>query len=139
MTASFIADDAKYLEQPSEHVVQATSTGNKAEVSLKVSRGAIRAPSPDPSLISIDDSNNIRRGRNPDYVPVESGRRRASRSPAPSPQTVRGRLQLFWITNKGLAFVLIAQLFGTLMNVTTRMLEIEGNNGEHVEKCIWQR
>ncbi|KYG44728.1 hypothetical protein M433DRAFT_39635, partial [Acidomyces richmondensis BFW] len=39
-------------------------------------------------------------------------------------------LQAFWIRNKGLAFMLIAQIFGTLMNVTTRLLEVEGNNGK---------
>ena len=126
MTVPLIADDAKHPEQPS---VQAEAAGDKAEVSLNVNRGAIRAPSPDPSLISIDDSNNIRLGRDPDYIPVQSGRRHAERSPVP-PRDVRGRVQLFWITNKGLALVLIAQLFGTLMNVTTRMLEMEGNDGE---------
>lgn len=103
-------------------------SGDKPDVSLNVSRGAIRAPSPDPSILSIDDSNNIRLGRNPDYDPVEHARRHASRSPAP-PLTVRGKLQVSWIRNKGLVLVLCAQLFGTLMNVTTRLLEIEGNDG----------
>lgn len=32
--------------------------------------------------------------------------------------------------NKGVAYVLLAQVFGVLMNVTTRLLEIEGNNGQ---------
>ncbi|KAF2117672.1 hypothetical protein BDV96DRAFT_597567 [Lophiotrema nucula] len=88
--------------------------------------GDIRAPSPDPSLISIDDSNNIRLGRNPDYLPVPDGR---TRSPAP-PRTWKGKVRLSWTRNKGLVLVLIAQVFGTLMNVTTRMLEVEGNNGK---------
>jgi drug/metabolite transporter (DMT)-like permease len=35
-----------------------------------------------------------------------------------------------WIRNKGLAYMLLAQVFGVLMNVTTRLLEIEGNKGE---------
>ncbi|KAF2872519.1 hypothetical protein BDV95DRAFT_492106 [Massariosphaeria phaeospora] len=86
--------------------------------------GEIRVPSPDPSLISIDDANNVRTGRTPGFLPLLSGRRHASRSPAPQP-TVTGRLQIFWITNKGLALVLVSQFFGTLMNVTTRMLEVE--------------
>ncbi|KAF2101083.1 hypothetical protein NA57DRAFT_24049, partial [Rhizodiscina lignyota] len=38
--------------------------------------------------------------------------------------------QAVWVRNKGLALVLIAQVFGTLMNVTTRLLEVEGNNGK---------
>jgi hypothetical protein len=132
-----MTDDAKLVPQLTERALKAeTQThadsssfkpGDKPEDSLNVVRGAIRAPSPDPSLISIDDSNNIRLGRNPNYVP---GYRHASRSPAP-PRTLRARLQISWVKNKGLVLVLIAQLFGTLMNVTTRMLEMEGNDGEH--------
>lgn len=38
--------------------------------------------------------------------------------------------QSFYQQNKGVIFVLTAQLFGVLMNVTTRLLEIEGNHGE---------
>jgi len=91
--------------------------------------GAIRAPSPDPSLVSIDDSNNIRLGRNPDYLSVPDGRRHGSLSPAARPRTLKGKLKVFWYANKGLALVLISQVFGTLMNITTRMLEVEGNNG----------
>jgi hypothetical protein len=107
-----------------------TRSSTKPEASLNVIfGGGIRAASPDPSLLSIDDSNNIRLGRNPDYVPVASLGRHASRSPAPHPQTWSGRFALFWIRNKGLAYVLFSQLFGTLMNVTTRTLEIEGNEG----------
>jgi len=41
----------------------------------------------------------------------------------------RGKLNAFWVCNKGLAYMLLAQIFGTLMNVTTRLLEIEGNKG----------
>ncbi len=107
--------------------------GNKIEGSLNVSRGAIRVPSPDPSLLSIDDSNNIRYGRNPDYFSNQSDRRYASQSPA-SPRTARGRLWAIWYTNKGLFLVLISQFFGTLMNITTRLLEMEGNDGKEI--CI---
>lgn len=35
----------------------------------------------------------------------------------------------FYQRNKGLVYVLVAQIFGVLMNVTTRLLEIEGNRG----------
>ena len=38
--------------------------------------------------------------------------------------------QTFFQQNKGVIYVLTAQLFGVLMNVTTRLLEIEGNHGE---------
>jgi hypothetical protein len=43
---------------------------------------------------------------------------------------VKGWLQSFWARNKGLLLVLLSQFFGTLMNVTTRLLEVEGNNGK---------
>ncbi|KAF2666400.1 hypothetical protein BT63DRAFT_377242 [Microthyrium microscopicum] len=43
---------------------------------------------------------------------------------------VTGFLHSFWGRNKGLVLVLIAQIFGVLMNVTTRLLELEGNNGK---------
>lgn len=35
----------------------------------------------------------------------------------------------FYERNRGLAYVLLAQVFGVLMNVTTRLLEVEGNRG----------
>ncbi len=41
-----------------------------------------------------------------------------------------GKLRAFYNKNRGLAYVLAAQFFGTLMNVTTRVLEVEGNHGE---------
>ncbi|USP76629.1 uncharacterized protein yc1106_03903 [Curvularia clavata] len=126
-----IADDDKPTEQLQEHRLGAESSlkpGDKAEDTLRVTRGAIRVPSPDPSLLSIDDPTNIRLGRNPEFVPLYHGRQ-PSRSPAP-PRTLKGRIRASWAANKGLALVLISQLFGTLMNVTTRMLEMEGNNGK---------
>lgn len=42
----------------------------------------------------------------------------------------RDKLSEYWIRNKGLAYMLFAQVFGVLMNVTTRLLEVEGNKGE---------
>ncbi|OCK93953.1 uncharacterized protein K441DRAFT_563860 [Cenococcum geophilum 1.58] len=95
--------------------------------------GGIRAPSPDTlSNISIDDLNNIRIGRIPDYLPVPASRRHASSSPAP-PKTLKEKAAVFWTRNKGLALVLLAQVFGTLMNVTTRLLEVEGNHGKGLD------
>ncbi|KAF2745742.1 hypothetical protein M011DRAFT_469410 [Sporormia fimetaria CBS 119925] len=103
--------------------------------------GAIRAPSPNPSVISIDDLNNVRLGRDPDYLPAGDGTRYASTSPAPRPTSFSGRAVLFWNRNKGLGLVMIAQVFGTLMNVTTRLLEIEGNHGKgyHPSQIIFAR
>ena len=53
----------------------------------------------------------------------------ASKTPA-LPPTFKSRILGGWTSNKGLALVLLAQVFGTLMNVTTRLLEVEGNDGK---------
>jgi hypothetical protein len=67
------------------------------------------------------NSNSIELGYNPRYVRLHSPAR---------PRTLKGKLKASWKANKGLALVMISQLFGTLMNVTTRMLETEGNDGK---------
>ncbi len=91
--------------------------------------GPIRPQSPDNvSQLSIDDYPSLRASS---ISPV-ARRRHASTSPAPS-STVggwRGSVRRFWARNKGLFMVLSSQLFGTLMNVTTRLLEVEGNRGK---------
>ncbi|RYN29528.1 hypothetical protein AA0117_g5600 [Alternaria alternata] len=137
-----LQNDDKSLQQLNEREPEAESslkTGDKTDDTLTVHRGAIRVPSPDPSLVSIDDSNIIRFGQNPDYAPLYHDRY-ASRLPAP-PRTFKGRIQASWTSNKGLALVLLAQLFGTLMNVTTRILEMEGNkgNGYHPFQILFAR
>ncbi|RYF39021.1 MAG: hypothetical protein EOO38_23915 [Cytophagaceae bacterium] len=120
-------DDGKYAasEELVAHEVETAVKpgGNKLERALDIRRGSIRVPSPDPSLLSIDDSNNIRFGRNPDYLRSQSGHGNASRSPVP-PHTAKAKLQSIWYKNKGLFLVLISQFFGTLMNITTRLLEM---------------
>ncbi|KAF1987970.1 hypothetical protein K402DRAFT_329368 [Aulographum hederae CBS 113979] len=106
-----------------------TNTTAAEYLDIPISRGAIRAPSPDRvSNLSIEDIAQIRTGRSL-LVPPHGTVRVPSRSPAP-PRTWRGRLNAFWVRNYGLAMVLLAQVFGTLMNVTTRLLEIEGNEGK---------
>lgn len=42
----------------------------------------------------------------------------------------REDIRAFWHRNIGLALVLLSQFFGTCMNITTRILELEGNNGK---------
>jgi hypothetical protein len=129
-----VAEDAKYSQRLGEDERQTEphlKTGNKPEDSLNVC-GATRTPSPGFDSLSRNESSNP----NIYHPSVQSSSRRryASRSPAPPPRTVRGRLQLFWVKNKGLVQVLMAQFFGTLMNVTARLLEMEGNDGEH-QQC----
>ncbi|KAK7181559.1 hypothetical protein DPSP01_008956 [Paraphaeosphaeria sporulosa] len=100
--------------------------GTKPAEALSVTfTGGIRAPSPNPSSLLVEDVGRL--GRRED---VSYGRRRSSRSPFRRAKTLKEKLKVFWVGNLGLILVLVAQLFGTLMNVTTRMLEIEGNDGK---------
>jgi hypothetical protein len=134
------AEDAKYNQRLNEREEPQAELdlkpGNKPEDSLNVNCGAIRTPSPDFDTLWRDESSNTRLGRNLCHPSIQSSRRYASRSPAPPPRTICGRLHLFWVKNKGLALVLVAQFFGTLMNVTTRMLEMEGNDGEQMSMSL---
>ncbi|KAH7094446.1 hypothetical protein FB567DRAFT_3835 [Paraphoma chrysanthemicola] len=139
--AKSVQEDAQHFYDPGEQEYP-TSTldpGNKPELPPRLDRGAIRVSSPNPSFVSTDDADHDRLGRVSAHL-TQHGRRRASRSPVP-PSTALARLQFFWVANKGLALVLISQLFGTLMNVTTRMLEMEGNdgNGYHPFQILFAR
>jgi hypothetical protein len=80
----------------------------------------LRVPSPDTlSELSLDDNGLFRSRRN--SIALQPLGRIASRSPGPgSRRTWTGKLDAFWIKNKGLGLVLLAQIFGVLMNVTTR-------------------
>ncbi|KAI9712548.1 MAG: hypothetical protein M1812_006857 [Candelaria pacifica] len=80
------------------------------------------------SGISADTENERRPGRTSFYQPVPS-QRHASLSPAPL-RSWRGTLEASWSRNRGLALVILSQLFGALMNVTTRLLETDGSDGE---------
>lgn len=44
--------------------------------------------------------------------------------------TLQEKIQSFWVTNKGLALVMIAKFFGALMNATIRLMETDGNDGK---------
>ena len=88
--------------------------------------GPVRPLSPDTlSNLSLDEYEQIRPSR-------QTSRRNdgAAQSPASPPRGFKGKLHQFWARNKGLGYMLLAQVFGTLMNVTTRLLEVEGNKGK---------
>lgn len=86
----------------------------------------IRPASPDTlSLLSVEEYEPLRTARSAS----RDGRRNVSQSPAP-PKGWKGRIQASWVRNKGVLMVVLAQVFGTSMNVLTRMLELEGNNGK---------
>ena len=63
---------------------------------------------------------------------MSSIQRIQSRSPGPplQRQTWKGWVEASWAKNKGIGLVLCAQFFGTFMNVTTRLLEMDGAHGK---------
>ncbi|KAK3622258.1 hypothetical protein LTR56_022306 [Elasticomyces elasticus] len=89
--------------------------------------GPIRPLSPDTiSNLSVEEYEQIQ--------PTRSRPRARSSSlngtPLPSPRGWRGKLRAFYVHNLGLGYMLVAQIFGTMMNVATRTLEVEGNRGK---------
>ena len=80
----------------------------------------------DVSIYSADNENQRRTGP---LLTVSPPSRLLSTSPAPLPPSWKERIMPFWVSNKGLALVVLAQLFGVMMNVTTRVLEMGGSSG----------
>ena len=81
-------------------------------------------PLPGPLIYTTVDGHGDRLGR------LLSGGSARSNSTSPAPaRTWRDRSNLFWARNKGLALVILAQLFGSAMSLTTRLLETEGAHG----------
>ena len=80
----------------------------------------------DVSIYSADNENE-RRTRH--LLTVSPPGRLLSRSHAPLPPSWKERMMLSWASNKGLALVVLAQLFGVMMNVTTRILEMGRSSG----------
>ena len=88
----------------------------------------------DVSLYSADNENERQLGR----LWSSDGRTRwSSRSPAAEAaapaQSWRGKTQTFWTRNKGLALVVLSQLCGGLMSVSTRLLEVDDEHGEGMD------
>jgi hypothetical protein len=79
-------------------------------------------------------SDDGRTGRSGSHV---SHSRYASHSPAP-PTTWRVAFRLFWERNRGLWLVTVSQFFGALMNVATRLLELDGA-GMHPFQVLFVR
>jgi len=63
----------------------------------------------------ISRSNSISMDPHPGYTPRST-----------APRTWRTSIGKFWQRNRGMILVSSSQLFGALMNVTTRLLELEG-------------
>jgi hypothetical protein len=80
----------------------------------------------DLSLYSADNENERRTGR---LLTPSGTYRLPSMSPGPPPTTRKGKFNVFWMKNKGLVLVMLAQLFGVMMNVATRWLEMDRGDG----------
>lgn len=50
-------------------------------------------------------------------------------------KTSKGSWHAFWLRQKGVTLVLLSQFFGALMNVTTRLLEIEREGLHPLQVC----
>ena len=95
---------------------------------------AHHTPSPDSDTIydvstySVRSEHEGRTGR--PFTLSAEGNRLASLPPAaPRPTTWKRKAKASWASNKGLALVMLAQLFAVMMNVTTRLLEMDGTHG----------
>ena len=83
--------------------------------------GPLRPLSPDVlSILSADDFEHVQPSRRASRV--------SQLDSAGESRSLRARLNNSWVRNKGIFLMLIAQFFGVLMNVTTRILEIDVNN-----------
>ena len=112
------------LTKPTWSAGNKPSEGSNGFLSAPLS-GPLRPMSPDTlSNLSIDEYEQIPPNRSTQHIPG------TSHLSLDTPQTWKTKLFAFWTYNKGLVYMVIAQFFGTLMNVTTRLLEIEGNDGD---------
>ena len=100
-----------------------TRSGDNASLTVP-SLSRTRSLSPDAiSLVSADvgDLHELRLSRTLSNTPAPPTAGK-EHSPAPA-RSIRGRIHAAWRRNLGLTLVLIAQFFGVLMNITTRLLE----------------
>lgn len=90
-----------------------------------------RVASPTLSVFSLEDYPSAHTATSSTFLLSQSFHQHGlPNSSEKRPQTWMGRLHALWSHNKGLILVLVSQFFGVGMNVTTRILEIEGNHGK---------
>ncbi|KAL8831211.1 MAG: hypothetical protein Q9191_000992 [Dirinaria sp. TL-2023a] len=109
----------------------------KQTVKVSNSRGCLEVPPQSsfrPSFGSLSDLSSSTvdsHGEIEEYAGrplVHGGARPPSRAPRPE-STLGQRANGAWARNKGLILVILAQFFGALMGVTTRLLETNGAHG----------
>lgn len=126
-TASADRQDSSSPRGRPRHTKEDVSNSPNRYLSAPVSQSS-RPLSPDAlSNLSAEEFEQLRPLRSvtwPSYSDDPTGK------PPPRLTGWRNKLAAYWTRNKGLAYMLLAQVFGVLMNVTTRLLEVEGNKGE---------
>ena len=108
-----------------------TTPMTQTDVTDKTKNGSKHLGIPPPDVLGRTSSTfsdaSILSNVDERYGRLVNGRLRSrSRSPGAS-NTWKSNFVQGWIRNKGLALVAISQFFGVLMNVTTRLLETEGD------------
>lgn len=98
------------------------------------SHGLLSAPLTGPIRPLSPDALSILSTEEYDQIQHDQQTHREIRDPRPayvvSTKGWRSSMRESWTRNYGLVLMLLAQFFGTCMNVLTRLLEIEGNKGK---------
>ncbi|TDZ31170.1 putative membrane protein [Colletotrichum spinosum] len=116
-----IHDSNEYHEMASENKVPRSGDQAKSYEGL-----------PDPEYFRRLSPSPLRNGR---PSPVGGSEYHLTMSRPPGEED---KLRQFWITNKGVVLVALSQLFGALMNLTARLLELEGE-GMHPLQVLFAR
>ena len=129
-------EDAKRSSHASQSSKDSSSSHDKHKQAAKAANGQAFLGLPlessfRPSIESLSDSSTHSVDQNESLSGrrLTHGRARLhSRSPGLD-RNWRQKVDGFWAKNKGLMLVILAQLFGALMSVTTRLLETDGSHG----------
>ncbi|KAF4625877.1 hypothetical protein G7Y89_g12287 [Cudoniella acicularis] len=90
------------------------------------------------TISSLGGGNGNPPSRNASPYPIPIPIPPSSSQPLPFKTRLSTLLSSFWARNQGLFLVSFSQLFGALMNVTTRLLELEGE-GMHPLQILFAR
>ena len=95
---------------------------------LPVGDGSDSLLSPNPRVSTVFSDDGF--GRQSASLIAQTDHQGLSfRPPVSIPRTWRARLTSSWARNKGLFLITLAQLFGVMMNVTTKFLEMDSIHG----------
>lgn len=129
ITKSHFNNDDKVEELPS-HFDEALNDGAKGrylspKLDAKSNPGGLLNPE---TFRRLSISTVSSRGMSPSPLPRSS-----------EPRTWRTSAHQFWIRSQSMILVILSQAFGALMNVITRVLELEGDDGMHPFQILFVR